>query len=55
MLRRFWNDESGASSIEYGLVAVVVSVGIIVGVQAFSTSLSDLWNYTATNITTNLP
>jgi len=55
MFRRFLEDESAATSIEYGLIAVVVSVGIVVSVQAFSGSLSNLWNYTATTVTTNLP
>lgn len=54
MLLRFLNDETAATSIEYGLIAVVVSVGIIAGVQAFSGALSNIWNYTATNITGNL-
>ncbi|HJN77299.1 MAG TPA: Flp family type IVb pilin [Myxococcota bacterium] len=54
-LRRFLADESAATSIEYGLIAVVVSVGILASVQAFSGSLANLWNYTATNITANLP
>jgi len=26
---RFWNDESGATAIEYGLIAALISVAII--------------------------
>jgi len=34
---RFMNDESGATAIEYGLIAALISVGII----AAATSLGD--------------
>ena len=40
---RFFSDEQAASSIEYGLIAVVVSVGIIVSLQYFANTLSNLW------------
>ncbi len=29
MFSRFMNDESGATAIEYGLIAAIISVGII--------------------------
>ena len=29
MFSRFLNDESGATAIEYGLIAAIISVGII--------------------------
>ncbi|MCW0002069.1 Flp family type IVb pilin [Pararhizobium sp. YC-54] len=32
-------DKSGATAIEYGLMAGLVSIGMIVGLQAFSDSL----------------
>ena len=31
MFSRFMNDESGATAIEYGLIAAIVGVGIILG------------------------
>jgi len=33
MFSRFVNDESGATAIEYGLIAAIIGVGIIVVLQ----------------------
>ena len=33
-IRAFAVDESGATAIEYGLIAVIIAVGIIVALQA---------------------
>ena len=49
-MRQFWSDESGATSIEYGLVAIVVSVGIIASIQLFADSLNELWFYVSDTI-----
>ncbi len=38
MLTRFWKDESGATAIEYGLIASLIVIGIIVSVQAIGTN-----------------
>jgi pilus assembly protein Flp/PilA len=35
----FLNDESGATAIEYGLIAAGIAVAIIVAVQALGTQL----------------
>lgn len=40
---RFVNDESGATAIEYGLIAALIAVGIIVAATALGTSLSNLF------------
>ena len=37
---RFLRDESGATAIEYGLIAALIAVVIISAVQAVGTSLS---------------
>ena len=37
---RFLRDDSGATAIEYGLIAAGISVAIIAAVQALGTSLS---------------
>jgi pilus assembly protein Flp/PilA len=34
MLKQFWNDESGATAIEYGLAAALITVAIIVGARS---------------------
>ena len=39
-LQRFIRDESGATAIEYGLIAAGISVVIIAAVQAVGTALS---------------
>jgi pilus assembly protein Flp/PilA len=41
---RFMNDESGATAIEYGLIAALIAVVIITGVTAVGTSLSTTFN-----------
>lgn len=38
-LNRFMNDESGATAIEYGLIAACISVAIIAVVQGVGTKL----------------
>lgn len=45
---------NGATSIEYALIAAVVSVGIIAGVTLFAQSVSDLWFHTASTVTSNM-
>ncbi len=41
----------GATSIEYVLIAALVSIGIIAGVTAFATAASDLWFSVASTVT----
>ena len=41
---RFAQDESGATAIEYGLIAALISVAIIVAAGALGGSLGDLFN-----------
>ncbi|MEO6340961.1 MAG: Flp family type IVb pilin [Caulobacteraceae bacterium] len=45
---RFLKDESGATAIEYGLIAALIAVVIITGVTAVGTKL----NSSFTNIST---
>ncbi len=40
LFSRFVKDESGATAIEYGLIAALVGVAIIAGVRALGTGLS---------------
>ena len=39
-LRRFWADESGATAIEYGLIAAGIALAIIVAVNGLGTKVS---------------
>ncbi|MGN6311858.1 MAG: Flp family type IVb pilin [Nitrobacter sp.] len=50
LFSRFLKDESGATAIEYGLIAAGISVVIIGAVQLIGTSL----NNTFTSINTSL-
>ena len=43
-LRKFIEDESGATAIEYGLIAALVSVAAITALQAMGNSLSNMFN-----------
>ena len=50
IFKSFLRDESGATAIEYGLIAAGISVAIITVVNGLGTKLSD----TFTNISTKL-
>ncbi len=41
---RFAKDESGATAIEYGLIAALISVGIILAVTTLGGNLSNVFN-----------
>jgi len=40
---RFVNDQSGATAIEYGLIAGMIAIGIIAAMTTFGTSLTSLF------------
>ena len=40
LFARFLNDESGATAIEYGLIAAGISIAIIVAVNGLGTTLN---------------
>ena len=40
MLRKFLQDEEGATAIEYGLIAALIAVAIIAALQSVAGSLS---------------
>lgn len=41
---RFIKNESGATAIEYGLLAAILAVGIIVGATGIGSVVTNLWN-----------
>ena len=41
MLRTFIEDESGATAIEYGLIAALIALAIIAALQGVATSLQN--------------
>jgi pilus assembly protein Flp/PilA len=50
---KFMSDESGATAIEYGLIAALIAVVIIAAVTALGTNISSRFNQVATAIGTN--
>lgn len=52
IVTRFLKDESGATVIEYGLIAALISVAIIVAVTALGGGLSDLFQALADRMDT---
>jgi pilus assembly protein Flp/PilA len=52
---RFAQDESGATAIEYGLIAALISVGIILAATALGNSLGDLFNGISDTLENNMP
>ncbi|MEM1105802.1 MAG: Flp family type IVb pilin [Pseudomonadota bacterium] len=43
-LARFFKDESGATAIEYGLIAALIAVAIITAVTSLGTNAGDTFN-----------
>jgi pilus assembly protein Flp/PilA len=50
LLRKFGRDESGATAIEYGLIASLIAVAIIAGATALGTSLNTTFNNLSTKM-----
>ena len=42
-IKNFWNDEEGATAIEYGLIAGLIAVAIIAGASALGGDLNDMF------------
>ncbi len=51
LFARFAKDESGATAIEYGLIATLIGVAIIVGATALGGKLNSTFNYISTKLT----
>lgn len=51
MLTRIIDDESGATAIEYGLIAALVSVAAIGALTSLGTSLADMFGLVTAAIT----
>jgi pilus assembly protein Flp/PilA len=45
LFTRFLKDESGATAIEYGLIAAIVSVAIIAALNLVGDNLSNVFTY----------
>jgi pilus assembly protein Flp/PilA len=49
LFARFANDESGATAIEYGLIAALISVAIIAAATTLGTNISNTFDKVAQN------
>ena len=49
-LVKLWNNEDGATAIEYGLIAALIAVAAIVAMQAVGTSLTSTFNTVASDL-----
>ncbi|WP_105373907.1 Flp family type IVb pilin [Neorhizobium huautlense] len=49
---RFLKDESGATAIEYGLIAALISVALIAGATTLGGALNDTFQNISTKMTT---
>ena len=52
LVARFVKNESGATAIEYGLIAALISVAIIGGASALGTNVGTTFNNIADNAST---
>jgi pilus assembly protein Flp/PilA len=48
--KRFIKDESGATAIEYGLIAALIAVAIVTAVTGVGTALQNKFNAVSSNI-----
>jgi pilus assembly protein Flp/PilA len=49
-LKRFIQDESGATAIEYGLIAALIAVGIIAAARSLGSQIGDTFNTVTTTM-----
>jgi pilus assembly protein Flp/PilA len=54
-IKRFGADEEGVTAIEYGLLASLIALAIIVGATATGTSLDQMFTYISTQLVTAAP
>lgn len=52
---RFMKDESGATAIEYGLIAALISVALIAGAGSLGNSLDNTFNAISGVLNSNQP
>jgi pilus assembly protein Flp/PilA len=51
LVARFIKDESGATAIEYGLIAAGIALAVITAVKSVGTNLTGTFNAVATGVT----
>jgi pilus assembly protein Flp/PilA len=49
-LKNFFRNESGATAIEYGLIAALISVAAVIAMRYVGTELSSTFHYVGSNM-----
>ncbi|MGE8492292.1 Flp family type IVb pilin [Comamonas sp.] len=52
IIKNFWNDEEGATAIEYGLIAGLIAVGLLVALTDIGTKLQVVFTKISNALTT---
>ncbi|CAJ91870.1 Flp pilus assembly protein, pilin Flp [Cupriavidus necator] len=55
MIKQFIRDEDGVTAIEYGLIAALIAVVIIVSVTLIGTNLNLIFKYIGDTLTNAVP
>ncbi len=55
MIKRFINDESGATAIEYGLIAAAMGLMLVVVMPPLSTAVQGVFSSLTTGVATVTP
>jgi pilus assembly protein Flp/PilA len=50
LLRRLYREEAGATAVEYGLIAGLISVVLIAALEVVNSELTNVFNYISTNL-----
>ncbi|MHB9878179.1 Flp family type IVb pilin [Pacificimonas sp. ICDLI1SI03] len=54
VLRRLTGDDSGATAIEYGLLAALICIAAIAGFNSFGEGLFNMWGRVSTETTSRM-
>jgi pilus assembly protein Flp/PilA len=54
LARKFVRDDSGATAIEYGLLAVMIALGALTGMSALGGGLGGSWSNTAQKVSDSM-
>ena len=55
LLKRFRDDESGATAIEYGLIAALIALAIVTGAGMLGNALDNQFSDIATRLSGSMP
>jgi len=51
IIKNFWNDEEGATAIEYGLIAGLIAVGLLLSLTEIGSKLAVVFGKISTALT----